>query len=108
MDVFGPAYFVALDHSTQNIVFTIRGTMSFTDLVTDLNADYVEFLGGKAHFGMLQSAKRFLNLAKKSISNLMQRYQDYKVVIVGHSLGYTSKPPKMETQFYVCYSFFFL
>jgi hypothetical protein len=39
-EVFLPAHFLAIDRKTESVVFTIRGTMSIFDVITDANAEY--------------------------------------------------------------------
>lgn len=43
-DVFTVGHILVVDHATKSIVLAIRGTMSHHDVLTDLVADYEEFM----------------------------------------------------------------
>ena len=51
-----PKHMLLADHARKRLVLAVRGTMSVTDLVTDLTAAHMPFLGGEAHEGMATSA----------------------------------------------------
>lgn len=38
--IFMPAYYLAVDRKTKSLVFTVRGTMSIYDVLTDVTAEY--------------------------------------------------------------------
>ncbi|KAM9261646.1 diacylglycerol lipase-beta isoform 2-T4 [Cariama cristata] len=61
-------FFVALDHKKEAIVVAVRGTLSFEDILTDLSADCED-----------------LTLADVIENGFV--HKEYKLVIVGHSLG---------------------
>uniref|UniRef100_A0A8D0GAI4 sn-1-specific diacylglycerol lipase n=1 Tax=Sphenodon punctatus TaxID=8508 RepID=A0A8D0GAI4_SPHPU len=66
--IFEIPFFVALDHKKEAIVVAVRGTLSFEDILTDLSADCEE-----------------LTLEDVLENGLV--HKEYKLVIVGHSLG---------------------
>ena len=89
----------------------IRGTVSPRDILTDLCAssesfiveDDPEAIGdisndsvtgskspliiGRAHKGMVDAAKSVARMTGKLVSDQLNVYPDYSLVIVGHSLG---------------------
>lgn len=86
---------VLLDHKTKQIVISIRGSLSFRDVFTDLTADALEFeahgfpANSFAHRGMSIGAEILLQRLQES--NLLDRvcnsYADYSLALTGHSLG---------------------
>ncbi|KAM6352230.1 diacylglycerol lipase-beta isoform 2-T2 [Alca torda] len=61
-------FFVALDHKKEAIVVAVRGTLSFEDILTDLSADCEDL----------------------TLEDVLENgfvHKEYKLVIVGHSLG---------------------
>lgn len=90
----------------------IRGTASARDILTDLCAssenfiveDYPEIGGigtedstatttkpplivGRAHKGMIDAAKSVARMTGKIVSDELDMYPNYSLVVVGHSLG---------------------
>eukprot|EP00428_Durinskia_dybowskii_P071671 CAMPEP_0170397376 /NCGR_PEP_ID=MMETSP0117_2-20130122/22842_1 /TAXON_ID=400756 /ORGANISM="Durinskia baltica, Strain CSIRO CS-38" /LENGTH=582 /DNA_ID=CAMNT_0010653875 /DNA_START=93 /DNA_END=1841 /DNA_ORIENTATION=- len=90
-----PRHMVFLDHVTQSIVVSIRGTQSLGDMITDLYIDVIPFLdpakGVYAHRGIAQSAEALLPTVTKAINEIKAqnsgKYAQYQVVTTGHSLG---------------------
>ncbi|XP_018331978.1 sn1-specific diacylglycerol lipase alpha isoform X2 [Agrilus planipennis] len=100
VDVGETPFFVALDYDRKKVVISIRGTLSMKDILTDLNAEaetipltppQEDWLG---HKGMVQAAQYILE--KLRSERLLERAfdfkpergtRDFKVVVVGHSLG---------------------
>ncbi len=89
-------YFVAVDHELRKIVVSIRGTLSLEDTLTDLCAtpesmgSFHDSLSGHVvHSGMFQAAKYVYDeLRSKNILNkTFSYYDDYELVVTGHSLG---------------------
>jgi predicted lipase len=87
--LYYPAYVIALDHGTQNIVISVRGTMSVQDIITDINNLNVDFTDGRVHGGINRAAKNVYNDIIESLVNLMtdDKYKNYGFRFVGHSLG---------------------
>lgn len=102
-----PAYFIVRDVKRKNIVLCIRGTLSPRDVLTDLCCIADDFISkdvidsfrdkntalfkkkflGRAHQGMLQSARGIEAAARTKIAKEFASHPDYNLVIVGHSLG---------------------
>ncbi|XP_077979551.1 diacylglycerol lipase-beta-like [Glandiceps talaboti] len=92
--VYEIPFFVAIDHSQLAVVISIRGSLSLRDALTDMTAECspVEVDSGeeiKAHKGILQAAKYIRNILENEhvLERAFREAPDYKVVIVGHSLG---------------------
>jgi len=82
-----PAYYLAVDHLTRNIVLSICGTKSFQDVLTDVNVETTEFLDCYAPKGMVASVYWLQNQVLHTILEQMAEYPEYGIVFVGHSLG---------------------
>lgn len=92
-DVYKAPFVVCLDHETESVVVTIRGTLSLQDLITDLTAsghpmqlpDWPKFM---VHKGMYQTAlwiKEYLD--DGILEEAFDKVPRYKLVVTGHSLG---------------------
>ena len=91
-----PAIFVAVKNGTVDkkngceILLSIRGTAGIEDVITDVLCESVEYRGGRAHKGILESgrniAKQFEEVMDEFIKEL-DIQGTVKVLIVGHSLG---------------------
>ncbi|KAG0142066.1 hypothetical protein CROQUDRAFT_717865 [Cronartium quercuum f. sp. fusiforme G11] len=91
-------HYVAVDHSMKAVVLTCRGTLGFSDVLTDLTCEYEPVIveGGSsqatylAHSGMLHSAIR-LSRPSSGVHQCLRKallaHPDYGLVITGHSLG---------------------
>lgn len=97
-EVFQTPFNVIVDNFKESIVISCRGTLSLQDILTDLAIEEENIPGGDpewtAHKGFLQAAvaiqqiieeKQLLEEAKNFDVN--KGSQNYKLVIVGHSLG---------------------
>ena len=90
-------HYVTVDHATQAIVLTCRGTLGFSDILTDLTCGYsdvdlpdVDSTDFKAHGGMWEAAQMLAKQKGKvfrAIREGLERYPDYGLVLTGHSLG---------------------
>ncbi|KAK2160528.1 hypothetical protein LSH36_131g02023 [Paralvinella palmiformis] len=87
-------FFVALDHTEEAVVISIRGTLSLRDAVTDLSADSepLEAPGvedGRAHSGILRAAKHIQQTITELqlLNKAFEKAPGYQLVITGHSLG---------------------
>lgn len=93
--VHEPAFVITLDHAKKAIIIAIRGTRSFSDLITDIDGEEMSFpvettaLKLKCHRGALRSAlfihKKIcdLNILKIAFAENIS----YTLVLTGHSLG---------------------
>ncbi|CAL1266173.1 unnamed protein product [Larinioides sclopetarius] len=89
-----PAFYVAVNHARKYIVIAIRGTRSFSDLITDIDAETLYFPSEgkhkfKCHRGALRSALYLQNKLKEL--NILERAflenPTYSLALTGHSLG---------------------
>lgn len=87
-------YFVTYDHGARAIVLSLRGTLGFDDMLTDLSCEYESFEWQEepwyAHKGMLNCAKILTDPACSIMLTLkksLTEYPDYGLVLCGHSLG---------------------
>ncbi|EFX72758.1 hypothetical protein DAPPUDRAFT_58603 [Daphnia pulex] len=100
VDVAETPFFVAIDYDHQSVVVSIRGTISMKDVITDLHAEAEpiplqltreDWFG---HKGMVQTATYIRNklekenlLGKAFAHNPERGTPDFRLVLVGHSLG---------------------
>eukprot|EP01156_Anaeramoeba_ignava_P021813 Anaeramoba_ignava/c19781_g3_i2.p1 GENE.c19781_g3_i2~~c19781_g3_i2.p1 ORF type:complete len:252 (+),score=71.31 c19781_g3_i2:32-757(+) len=84
---FRPAYFLAVNDIQKEVYLAIRGTKSMTDCLTDLNGMMCKFSDGFGHNGMVNAALWMEFHLKKKISEIMEQKKNYKLVLIGHSLG---------------------
>ncbi|KAF7855332.1 uncharacterized protein EAF02_011591 [Botrytis sinoallii] len=88
-------HYISLDHQSQAIVLTCRGTLGFEDVLADMTCDYDELVWrGKAykvHKGIHASARRLLHggggRVMATIKAALEEFPDYGLVMCGHSLG---------------------
>ncbi|CAG7873783.1 unnamed protein product [Brassica rapa] len=88
--VMRPGYYVGVDHRRKLVVFGIRGTHTIYDIITDIvssSDDEVTFEGYSTHFGTAEAARWFLNHELQTMRRCLERYEGYKLRLVGHSLG---------------------
>jgi hypothetical protein len=92
---FPLVHYLSIDHDSKAVVLTLRGTWGFEDILTDMTCDYddLEWQGKtwKVHKGMHASAKRLLEggggRVMITLRAALEEFQDYGIVICGHSLG---------------------
>eukprot|EP00897_Mesotaenium_endlicherianum_P009529 jgi/Mesen1/8604/ME000005S08565 len=91
MTVGRPAYYIALDHARRALVLAVRGTWTYSDMLTDLNlhSEPLSTLGsdGHAHAGMLSAADWILRTEREHLRDALQQHPGYSLVLTGHSLG---------------------
>ncbi|XP_028763269.1 uncharacterized protein LOC114721580 isoform X2 [Neltuma alba] len=98
--ILKPAFTVIADHKTRCFLLLIRGTHSIKDTLTAATGAVVPFhhtvvheggvrdlVLGYAHCGMVAAARWIAKLATPCLIEALGRNPDYKVKIVGHSLG---------------------
>ena len=85
--IHDPAHYMVLDHKTKSIIISIRGSLSLTDIITDINGHYTKFMGGLTHHGILKAAKKKIEILLPFIKEEMGKHQDYQLILTGHSLG---------------------
>lgn len=82
-----PANFVVRDPRTRSIIWGIRGSFSVHDVITDLVAVNVPFLGGFAHKGILLCMENLMADVWPLVEKHLESNEGYGLVLVGHSLG---------------------
>jgi hypothetical protein len=90
-----PAHFIALKRnqsvwsSALEVVIVVRGTSSVTDAITDCICEAVDYRGGKAHSGILDSGKYLVEKHMPLLQSLqkMSGKRKLKITLIGHSLG---------------------
>ncbi|CAL9202560.1 uncharacterized protein LOC135630855 isoform X1 [Musa acuminata AAA Group] len=98
--ILKPAFTILTDKSTKSILLLIRGTHSIRDTLTAATGAVVPFhhtllyeggisdlILGYAHCGMVAAARSIAKLATPCLLEALHEYPDYKLKIVGHSLG---------------------
>lgn len=98
--ILKPAFTVLVDHKTKSLLLLIRGTHSIKDTLTAVTGAVVPFhhtvvqeggvsdlVLGYAHCGMVAAARWIAKLATPCIIKALDEHPDYKLKIVGHSLG---------------------
>ncbi|XP_031401001.1 uncharacterized protein LOC116210969 isoform X1 [Punica granatum] len=89
-NVLRPGYYIGIDHRKKLVIFGIRGTHTVYDLITDIVSsgdEGVTFDGYSTHFGTAEAARWFLTHEIGTIKKCLDEHKDYKVRLVGHSLG---------------------
>jgi hypothetical protein len=92
---FPLVHYLSLDHESQTVVLTLRGTWGFEDVLTDMTCDYddLEWQGKnwRVHKGMHASACRLLEggggKVMVTLRAALEEFPKYGVVFCGHSLG---------------------
>ncbi|XP_062946835.1 diacylglycerol lipase-beta isoform X1 [Cynocephalus volans] len=93
--VYELPFLVALDHRKESVVVAVRGTMSLQDILTDLSAESetldleCEVEDCLAHKGISQAARYIYRRLNDDgiLSQAFSVVPEYRLVIVGHSLG---------------------
>ncbi|KAI7735807.1 hypothetical protein M8C21_000569 [Ambrosia artemisiifolia] len=98
--ILKPAFTILVNHKTKTFLLLIRGTHSIKDTLTAATGAVVPFhhsvvheggvsdvILGYAHCGMVAAARWIAKLATPVLLQALQNHPDYKLQIVGHSLG---------------------
>ena len=56
-------------------------------MIVDIACEEADFLGGKAHKGMMEGALEILEYIKETLKSALENNPGYKLFITGHSLG---------------------
>ncbi|XP_065884643.1 diacylglycerol lipase-beta-like [Dysidea avara] len=95
-DLYCIPFYVAMDYDNEAIVIALRGTLSLHDVITDMIAveediDVTANSDGdmRAHKGILHTAHWVQGVLKDKgvLDKAFSRGPNYKLIIVGHSLG---------------------
>ncbi|RRT41803.1 hypothetical protein B296_00057529 [Ensete ventricosum] len=85
-----PGYYIGIDTRNKQVIFGIRGTHNVYDLITDIvssSNQEVSFEGFSTHFGTAEAARWYLHHELGTVRKLLEKHKDYKLRLVGHSLG---------------------
>lgn len=113
---FDPAHYIVLHHADKSVVFAIRGTLHLHDIASDrkrrttqlfpracfvgnglkfrsfrydvVTAKMLKFENGMVHDGVFRCAQNKVNKVIPLVKATLEKHPDYKLVIVGHSLGF--------------------
>jgi len=100
--LYMPVHYLAVDHSIQKVVISIRGTLSLQDCIVDLvcepkeldPCEWQSFYGddnrikfGSVHLGFWSAAQRLSKLIEADVKAALGKHPNYSLVIVGHSYG---------------------
>ena len=95
-DLYCIPFYVAMDYDNEAVVVALRGTLSFHDIVTDMVAveEEIEVDANQdgsmfAHKGILRAALWVQGVLKDKeiLETAFSRGPNFKLIIVGHSLG---------------------
>ncbi|CAE7353205.1 Dagla [Symbiodinium natans] len=89
-DPLCPRFLLAEDVERGELIISVRGTQSLSDLFADLVGDAEDFAGGKAHAGILHTARRLLERLHPHLKEGLSRLDTgtgTRLVLCGHSLG---------------------
>ena len=73
-----------------SVVVSVRGTLSFNDLITYLSADSATYSTageGRCHRGILESARHLVSKLLLMLDTLDVDKREYTLLLTGHSLG---------------------
>ena len=81
-----------VDRSQSLVLVTLLGTRIFPnpsvyDVVMDLRAGTVPFLGGEAHSGMVIGMRNILDKSFPVLRDTVEDNPGYSILVVGYSLG---------------------
>lgn len=98
--ILKPAFTILVDQNSKTFLLLIRGTHSIKDTLTAATGAVVPFhhsvmyeggvsnlVLGYAHCGMVAAARWIAKLATPCLLKALNNYPEYKLQIVGHSLG---------------------
>lgn len=82
-------HFAAVDHKSKSVVLALRGTLSLSGAIVDVQGMAKNFCFCLAHQGMAEMADDVWDVAGEHINALFEEEElkDYGLVITGHSLG---------------------
>lgn len=88
-DMMSLRHYVAVDHKRKAVVLALRGTLSISGALIDMQAMDCAYCSGRAHQGIAAIAEGVWKESGEYLTDLMQQdeYKDYDLVVTGHSLG---------------------
>ena len=78
-----PKFVFCVDHESQSLVLTVRGTKSIKDALIDMVCDDSPFLSGFAHSGILSGTRKVWSLVGQTVISACQQHPQYKLVLTG-------------------------
>lgn len=88
--VMRPGYYVGIDTRRKLVILGIRGTHTVSDFITDIVSSSdreMTFEGYSTHFGTAEAARWFLTHEIGTLRKCLEKYEGYRLRLVGHSLG---------------------
>lgn len=88
--VMRPGYYIGIDKRKKLVILGIRGTHTVYDLITNVASSSDEKVtseGYSTHFGTAEAARWFLTHEMGIIKECLEKYEGYRLRLVGHSLG---------------------
>ncbi|EKF33393.1 hypothetical protein MOQ_002741 [Trypanosoma cruzi marinkellei] len=97
-----PCFTIFLDHRTRRVVIAFRGTVSMTDIITDVAGGYINVCLGTYRSAVTKGTEElrtnvprgfYMNVMEagghimNALSIIREKYPDYALLSVGHSLG---------------------
>ncbi|KAF5459355.1 hypothetical protein F2P56_023309, partial [Juglans regia] len=85
-----PEYYIAIDDRRKLLIIGIRGTQTIYDLIIDIASSSdgeVTFEADSTHFGTAEATRWFLTHEIGTIRTCLEKYERYRLRLVGHSLG---------------------
>ena len=87
-----PDFTITVDRAQSLVLVTLLGTRMFPnpsvyDVVMDLRAELVPFLGGEAHSGMVIGMRNIMDKSFPIIKETLEENPGYSILVVGYSLG---------------------
>ncbi|KAH3679743.1 hypothetical protein WICPIJ_008560 [Wickerhamomyces pijperi] len=93
--------FIAVDDKNKEIIVSFRGSTTWKDWQTDFNIGYSDYRpisdyvpgipacgdGCKVHSGFYHQLESITEEILKPVEDLYLKYKDYRLVVIGHSLG---------------------
>ncbi|KAJ1560643.1 hypothetical protein HK405_006400 [Cladochytrium tenue] len=86
-DINKPRFIVSHDRMLDAIVIAIQGTISLSQAVTDLQAEYFPLKDGVVHVGMLRAAQWIISNCLGDLKRWLSERRPRRVLCTGHSLG---------------------
>lgn len=82
-------HFIAVDHRHKAVVLALRGTLSISGALIDIQAMDSPYCTGRAHKGMAEMADAVWKESGAFLTDLLKEeaHTDYDLIITGHSLG---------------------
>eukprot|EP00927_Polykrikos_kofoidii_P023591 TRINITY_DN21682_c0_g1_i1.p1 TRINITY_DN21682_c0_g1~~TRINITY_DN21682_c0_g1_i1.p1 ORF type:complete len:564 (+),score=100.16 TRINITY_DN21682_c0_g1_i1:129-1820(+) len=84
---YEPAFVIFWAHRLRWLVLVVRGSSEWQSVLTDVSAEACDLADGRAHSGMVRSARWLLERAGPVLVGALHTMPEYQLVCTGHSLG---------------------